>query len=576
MATIKFKKVKCKNFLSVGDNWLEYKLDHYGSTGLVGKNGAGKSLLLDALCFSLYGKSYRNCNKPLLINSINERDSVVEIEFETMGKSYKIVRGQKPNIFEIYQDGVLLNQDAKAKDYQHFLEKNILKMNFKSFTQIIVLGSTNYTPFMELSAADRRAVIEDLLDIHIFSDMRTVLKEYTSDNNHQMQQHESKIRSLQEKIDLQQDNIDKIKAKANEKTEDKKKYLQQLLDEMDALEKEIDNQNEESKNLLESISNKFTNKQQEIDEIKQCQSVLVSKTEDCQTTIDFYQKNNTCPTCKQSIRKEEVQELLDEAQNKKNELQEAVGELQGMLTEALKIHDEFTKAMQEYDQYSLEIREKGGKKHQLMRQILDVEKEIDSIENENGDDSEYQQNLETFQKEFEVLEKESMDLASYKKLLKTAEILLKDNGIKSKIIKEYLPQMNQLINKYLKALDFFVEFNLDENFKETVKSRFRDVFSYESFSEGQKFRINIAILFAWRDIARLKNSSHTNILVLDEVFDSSLDAEGVDDFIKLLRAVTEDNVHVMVISHRGDTMIDKFDRVANLSMERGFTQMRMS
>jgi len=575
MASIVFKTIRFKNFLSVGNNWMEYDLDQRGASGIIGTNGAGKSLLLDALCFSLYGKSYRGCNKPNLINSINERESVVEIEFTTMNKTYKVIRGQKPNVFEIYQNGALLNQDAKAKDYQLFLENNILKMNFKSFTQIIVLGTSNYTPFMELSAADRRDVIEDLLDIQIFSKMRTVLKDYTSDNNHLIAEFDSKMNLVQSKIQLQKTHIERIKSKKKESTGEKQKELDDAILESNKIHNEIVEMENEVQKYFDKISD-AADTMNTISELRGYQDKIESKIEGHVEFEKFYSENTECPTCHQEIDVDAVKGLIEENTEKKKELENGMGMLLDEIKKFQERCDEITRINGEIRKLQALITERNGRSAGISRLVESLERDIQGMLVEGEDDTEYQNNLESFIKDLESIEEDRKDLVAYKSILKGAEVLLKDNGIKSKIILEYLPQMNQLINKYLKALDFFVEFNLDENFKETVKSRFRDEFSYESFSEGQKFRINIAILFAWRDIARLKNSSYTNILVLDEVFDSSLDEEGIEEFTKLLRAVTDDNVHVMVISHRGDSMIHKFDRVYTISMERGYTQMTLS
>lgn len=575
MASIVFKTIRFKNFLSVGNNWMEYDLDQRGASGIIGTNGAGKSLLLDALCFSLYGKSYRGCNKPNLINSINERESVVEIEFTTMNKTYKVIRGQKPNVFEIYQNGALLNQDAKAKDYQLFLENNILKMNFKSFTQIIVLGTSNYTPFMELSAADRRDVIEDLLDIQIFSKMRTVLKDYTSDNNHLIAEFDSKMNLVQSKIQLQKTHIERIKSKKKESTGEKQKELDDAILESNKIHNEIVEMENEVQKYFDKISD-AADTMNTISELRGYQDKIESKIEGHVEFEKFCSENTECPTCHQEIDVDAVKGLIEENTEKKKELENGMGMLLDEIKKFQERCDEITRINGEIRKLQALITERNGRSAGISRLVESLERDIQGMLVEGEDDTEYQNNLESFIKDLESIEEDRKDLVAYKSILKGAEVLLKDNGIKSKIILEYLPQMNQLINKYLKALDFFVEFNLDENFKETVKSRFRDEFSYESFSEGQKFRINIAILFAWRDIARLKNSSYTNILVLDEVFDSSLDEEGIEEFTKLLRAVTDDNVHVMVISHRGDSMIHKFDRVYTISMERGYTQMTLS
>jgi DNA repair exonuclease SbcCD ATPase subunit len=575
MSSIKFKKIRCKNFLSVGNYWFEYNLDQRGASGIIGNNGSGKSLLLDALCFSLYGKAYRGCNKPALINSLNGSDSVVEIEFETMGNSYLIIRGQKPNVFEIHKNGTLLNQDAKAKDYQKFLETNILMMNFKSFTQIIVLGTSNYTPFMELTAADRRDVIEDLLDIQIFSKMRNVLKEYISESNHMLSERDSKIALVNEKIEMQKKHINRIMEKKQEDTQEKREKLEEVKKDCSIIKDEIESLEGQIVSLIESISCD-EDPVSSLNELRTYKSKITDNIRAKDDIDDFYKNNTTCPTCKQDIDQDAVSSLIKENIEKKTELESGMSQLLVTIQEYENRVSNLQKVQAEINTLRSSVSSKKGSMDGMLRLVSSLEEDINKTSQNSEDDTEYQKNLDEFVEQLKELQAERVDMVAYKNVLKSAEIMLKDNGIKSKIIKEYLPKMNTLINKYLSALDFFVEFHLDENFKETVKSRHRDEFSYSSFSEGQKFRINIAILFAWRDIARMKNSSHTNILVLDEVFDSSLDDDGIEEFTKLLRAVTDTGVHIMVISHRGDAMVDKFDRVYNVFMDKGFTEMRLT
>ena len=575
MSGIIFKSVKMKNFLSVGNSFMEYNLDQKGTSAIIGKNGHGKSLLLDAICFVLYGKSYRGCNKPKLINSVNCGDSVVEIEFETMKKTYKIVRGQKPNIFEIYQNGVLLNQDAKAKDYQVYLESNILKMNFKSFTQIIVLGSTNYKPFMTLTAMDRRDVIEDLLDIQIFSKMRKVLKEFTSDNNHMIAEQEGKMKSVDDKIEMQKKHIKSIKQRDDDKTEVKREELEVTENEICQISKEITEIEIEVDVRLQTIKDQIevsTN----IRKMSDYKSRMQTKLKDYKKVERFYTSGGDCPTCEQAIDKDFANKLLEGQETKVCELSDGIEDICDEIKKCEVRMESIRLVEVEIRKLQSIISERNGRVSGLNRYVRSLNEEIIKSSDAGEDVQEYEDTLKTLEDSIDSLQDERGMMTAYKNNLKVSEMILKDNGIKSKIIKEYLPSMNQLINKYLTALDFFVEFTLDENFKETVKSRFRDEFSYESFSEGEKFRINIAILLAWRDVARMKNSSHTNILILDEVFDSSLDSEGVDEFVKLLQAVTENDVHVMVISHRGDTMLDKYDRIYKLTKTKGFTTMSMT
>lgn len=571
MSTIHFKKVRFKNFLSSGNNFLEYNLDQTGITAIVGKNGAGKSMLLDALAFGLYGRSFRGCNKPQLINSINQGDSVVEIEFSIGLKEYKIIRGQKPNVFSIFENTVLINQNPKSKDYQEYLETQILRMNFKSFSQIVVLGSTNFVPFMQLTALDRRDVIENLLDIQIFSQMRTILKEYVSENKGTIGEQQMKLSLVQDKIKLLTTHLNRIREVKQEQTDRKEAELAQVLDQVKTLHREIAESQEEIDTHLSEIDDKPATESL----LRNLQDIKIKIEHKANLIRDkgkFYNEVCECPTCLQPIEKEFADKIIQTQSEKLTEITDGMAKLTTELQKSNKRLEEIRKKEIMIRSLQSIISEKQGRIQGLNRHIQSLQKQLTESTTTQMDESTLLTEKATVCSEEDALKATLKELESYKMSLKHADLILKDSGIKSKIIMEYLPVMNSKINQYLTALDFFVDFNLDENFKETVRSRHRDEFMYESFSEGQKFRINIAILLTWRDIARMRNSANTNILILDEVFDSSLDAEGVDEFVKLLQNAIGADTHTIVISHRGDNMLDKFDRVYEVKMHKGFSK----
>lgn len=568
-----FEKIRWKNFLATGNNFIEVDLAESQTTLILGENGAGKSTMLDALCFALFGKAFRNINKPQLTNSINEKDCLVECEFTIGSTNYMVRRGQKPGIFEIYQNGTLFNQDSTSRDYQKYLESNILKLNYKSFTQIVVLGASNFTPFMQLSAMDRRAVIEDLLDIQVFSSMNVILKQKIKDSESELGYCDSQIKIVSEKIDLQSDHIQRIKdkdAQSIKSLEDEIANAQEQIDERWAEIKTIDDQ-------IRTLMGKALSK--ETGEILHEKAVSIrrkvqAKMGKIKDTIDFYTENSVCPTCSQDIDDEFKNKSIAEQQERMDKLDTALDEVEVHIREQKSIMTEHREILAEVQKFNDSRTDLQSEIRGFETYISKTQSKINAQKDSSTDTTESEAKLNGFKKEKEETESKRKHVIEDQHYLKVAETILKDTGIKSKIIRQYLPVMNKLINQYLQKMDFFVNFHLDENFKETVKSRHRDEFSYNSFSEGQKFRINIAILLAWREIARLKNSTNTNLLVLDEVFDSSLDSAGVDDFMDLLQLVSNDRTNVFVISHRGQTMIDKFDRVIEFYMKKDFTKMQ--
>jgi DNA repair exonuclease SbcCD ATPase subunit len=568
-----FEKIRWKNFLATGNSFIEVDLAESPTTLVLGENGAGKSTMLDALCFALFGKAFRNINKPQLTNSINEKDCMVECEFTIGNTNYMIRRGQKPGIFEIYQNGTLFNQDSTARDYQKYLEQSILKLNYKSFTQIVVLGASNFTPFMQLSAMDRRAVIEDLLDIQVFSNMNVVLKQKIKDSESELAYCDSQIHIIKEKIELQQDHIRKIREKDQQSIKKLEEEIENAKQQIGERWEAISSLDEKIKKLTQTA---FT-KEGSIslyDRSVQMKRKVQAKMGKIKDSIEFYEHNSTCPTCSQDIDDDFKQKSISEQKDRMGKLDEALDQVEVLIGEQKSI-------MQEHQKIMGEIRSFNDQRSDLQSEIrgfetymAKVSAKIQDQTNSNSDTTDSESKLESFKDDKQKSESKRKNVIEEQHYLKIAETILKDTGIKSKIIRQYLPIMNKFINQYLQKMDFFVNFNLDENFKETVKSRHRDEFSYNSFSEGQKFRINIAILLAWREIARLKNSTNTNLLVLDEVFDSSLDSAGVDDFMELLQLVSNDRTNVFVISHRGQTMIDKFDRVIEFYMRKDFTKMQ--
>jgi DNA repair exonuclease SbcCD ATPase subunit len=566
---ILFKRLRWKNLLSTGNHFTEILLNGNPNTLIVGTNGSGKSTMLDALCFGLFGKPFRGINKPNLLNSINGRDCVVEIEFSIGNKEYKIIRGIKPNVFEIYQDSVLLNQDAAVRDYQDYLEKFILKLNYKSFTQIVILGSASFTPFMQLSAADRRAIIEDLLDIQIFSTMNSLIKERLANNKDLTVSKKNEISLLEQKYELKKEYQDKL----NEDIETKvKEYEEEILlhrENIRTLCGEIDLL-EQSKEALAEVSIKIPENEKKIAALRKIESQIESKISKVGNDRSFYEHNADCPTCRQAITVEFKEGQLKELGTKEQELSHGLAELQAKITEQEGVIAELREKDKELSNVRVQIATTNTSVKGLNDTIKRLEKQIKELRTpkENNTDT---NELETIQTQIKQAQEELKQLISDKSYLDVASTLLKDTGIKTNIIKQYLPVINKLVNKYLTSMDFFVNFNLDEAFKETIKSRHRDDFSYHNFSEGEKQRIDMALMLTWRAVAKLKNSTNTNLLILDEVFDSSLDTSGTEDLMKILH--TLDGVNLFVISHKGDILQDKFMNTIRFEKVKNFSRI---
>ena len=568
---ILFQKVRWKNILSTGNVFTEIDLTRSPNTLIIGHNGAGKSTILDALCFGLFGKPFRKINKPNILNSINNREGVVEIELNIGRKAYKIVRGLKPNIFEIYVDGVLLNQDAAARDYQEVLEKNILKLNYKSFTQVVILGSASFVPFMQLSAADRRTIIEDLLDINIFSSMNGLVKEHVFTLKDDISKSKNSIELIEHKIELQKANIDEHKKHNDAEIERKKDEIKKSEDDIESLNKDIVLILKHVEVLQSKITDEAST-QKKSAKLLALESKLESKLKKIDKEVTFYEQNDNCPTCKQHIDDTFRSGELDRNNQAKGEVRTGLAEIQKQFEETSKRIQEIDKIIKHVQSHNNEVIKHNSTISAVNKYIAKLNQEISLLSNRKDNLEEENQKLKDLKTDLIMQQESLQERLIEKQYYDYASSLLKDGGIKTKIIKQYLPIMNKLINKYLTAMDFFVNFNIDENFEETIKSRHRDEFTYANFSEGEKMRIDLALLFTWRQIAKLKNSTNTNLLILDEVFDSSLDGVGTEEFLKLIHEMGADT-NIFVISHKGDQLFDKFRSIIRFEKKNNFSRI---
>jgi len=566
---IVFKKLSWKNFLSTGNQPNTLLLNKSTTTLIIGKNGEGKSTCLDALCFGLFGKPFRNINKNQMINSINGKNALVEIEFSIGKKEYKIIRGIKPNIFEIYLDGVMVNQDAASKDYQKILEQQILRLNYKTFTQVVILGSASFVPFMQLSSAQRREVIEDILDIKIFSTMNSLLKEKVSATKDEITKVESDLKLAKERVENQQAIIKTISEAKTSAIESIRAKISSNTAEILSSESEISTILEEIDTLKASINDK-ENVTEDIDKAKSYRSKFLQQIETCEHNSEFFNAHDVCPSCRQGIPEEHKSNIVEELNSQLVEQNRKVGELETVLSRLNENLRKITEVQSQITDKNIELSTKNSAISLLNKQIKGLQEEIESTKTDTA-------NLDEEKIKLKVLAQEALsninnrkELDSVKELQEVASALLRDTGIKTAIIREYLPVMNKLINQYLNQMDSYIHFELDESFNETIKSRFRDEFTYASFSEGEKMRIDLAILFTWRQIAKLKNSVNTNLLMLDEIFDSSLDVNGTDYFLTLMNTLGEHS-NVFVISHKGDQLFDKFRSVIKFEKRNDFS-----
>ena len=572
MAGIIFKTIRWKNFLSTGDQFTEIQLNKNDSTLIVGHNGAGKSTLLDALSFGLFGKPYRNITKPQLLNSINGKQCVVEVEFSVGSAEFKIIRGIKPNIFEIYQNGNLINQSASSRDYQEYLEQNVLKLNHKSFHQIVVIGSASFTPFMQLPAHARRTIIEELLDIQVFSRMNQLLKEKSARIKELINDANTQLQLVAEKIRLQNKYITDVESLAKDQIRSKQETI---------TGNQVAIADLQSKNatLSDSVV-KLVERQKSLKSLQSKSTKLATFGHKFESTLktlqenrSFFVESTTCPTCSQDITAETRQKHIHKCDSKIGEITEG---LEKLAIEVKAIEDEETTLEAEIEKFQeaqLDIVANNASIAALQKAIDKLEEEIIKINSTDSDVGTAQADLKTLQNEREKLAELKLEYLDQQNYQFIASEMLKDTGIKTKIIKQYLPVINKLVNQYLQTLDFFVLFNLDESFNETIKSRYRDEFTYASFSEGEKQRIDLSLLFTWRQIARMKNSANTNLLILDETFDSSLDNDGIDNLMKILNTVTQDT-NVFIISHKGDVLDSKFRHKIEFIKERNFSKIK--
>ena len=564
-----FENIKWKNFLSTGNVYTKINLSKNKNTLIIGENGAGKSTILDALTFALYNKPFRKINKGQLVNSINNKGAVVELEFSLYKNKYKIVRGIKPNIFEVYKNGDLINQNADSKDYQEYLEKHILKIGYKSFCQVVVLGSATFLPFMQLPAAQRREIVETLLDLQIFTTMNTVLKDKVQKNKEDFIRTEEQKRNVEEKIIIIKKYIEKIEQESKESVENKEKEIEKIDEIIASKKEELKKVEKEYHELSQDISNdkKITN---ENTNLLMLREKIKSKIDMVSEEIKFLETNDDCPTCKQRIEESFKLESIEDKNDKLKEykdglflLKEKIYNNEKEMQSLNESKEKLSKVKDRFRDISFDLSSTERMKKSIEAEIKSIKKKESTISNEEIKDSE---------EELVKINDIYNELVKKKDLYSASSVLLKDNGIKSRIIKKYIPIINKLINKYLSDLNFFVKFELDEEFNEVIKSRHRDEFSYSSFSEGERMKINLSILFTWRMISQLRNSINTNLLIMDEVFDSSLDSEATEDFMKLLNEFG-DKTNVFIISHKTEQLNEKFDNIIRFKKQKNFSKI---
>ena len=567
---ITFQKIRWKNFLSTGNQFTEIDFEEYNTNLIIGTNGAGKSTMLDALTFVLFNKPFRKINKPQLVNAQNERDCLVEIEFEINTRQYVVRRGIKPNVFDIIVNGTELHREADDRAMQRVLEDNILKVNYKSFTQIVILGSSTFVPFMQLTSANRREVIEDLLDIRIFSLMNNILKDKIRTQKDQVKSLDLKKETLKDKMKMQQNFIDELENRGKQNIEGNKNKITKLMSEVDQYIQDNTKLQEDLENITKQ-QEEVAGARQKLSKLNTLRGKISQKVSAITKEHKFFMENTVCPTCTQDIEESFRLNKIDDVQNKAKELKEGFDELESTIKFEQQRERQFNDLSKEITNLTHGISQNNTRVSGNQRQIRDLESEIqritDNLANRNTEHEKLDEFKTNLSNTFSELSDKKQEIVYHD----FAYSLLKDDGVKTKIIRKYLPFINQQVNRYLQMMEFYINFHLDEEFKESVKSPIHEDFSYSSFSEGEKMRIDLALLFTWREVARVKNSVNTNLLIMDEVFDSSLDGFGTDEFLKIIRYVIKD-ANIFVISHKQD-MQDKFESVIRFDKVKGFSRM---
>lgn len=560
--------VRWMNFLSTGNIFSEIKLSQARMTLICGDNGSGKSTMMDAICYALFNKPFRKINKPQLINSVTNKNMLVEIELTANNKQYLIRRGLKPTVFEIYQDGNLINQSADQRDYQQVIEQNILKFNYKTFCQIVILGSANFTPFMQLPAAQRRQIIEDLLDIQVFSTMNILLKDRIATNKDQLNDVNNQINLTSKLIELNNQHANRLKEDNDQAIAIKRQQIERHLADNVNIQKLLDSKQLKLNSLSSKVSDARQSVEQKIDKTTSIQVKYNRVIANANKRIEFYSNSSECSTCNQPITEQFKDKQILSSEQDKVVAQDKLDQLTIILNQ---LHEKIAKinqSVQKVNELVTDIAKLNtdiNTNNVMIRSLSEQIQQLSTIESNSVDNSQYYSQIEQ-------LSNQRQTLSDNRELLNVASVLLKDSGIKTQIIKQYIPIINKLINKYLDHLEFFCQFTIDENFQESIKSRYRDEFTYDSFSQGEKMRIDLSLMFAWREIAAIRNSASINLLVLDEVMDSSLDSSGTDEFIKIIQQLTGNN-NVFIISHKQDQIFDKFDHVINVQKIKNFSKI---
>lgn len=564
---IKLHKVRWKNFLSTGNQFTEVQLDDCSTTLICGENGSGKSTLMDAICFSLFSKPFRKINKPQLINAVTNKNMVCEIEFETNNKQYKIVRGIKPTVFEIYQDDKLINESADMRDYQQIVESNILKMSYKTFCQIVILGNANFTPFMQLSAAQRREIIEDLLDIQVFSTMNVLLKEIIQQNKQEIIDINYQIKMITNAIEIKKHHHDQLTETHKSTIDNKQKQIRKIIATNKTLEQKIQTMSEKTAAAQHAIDRAKSKLANAIESVTQTRAQIDHKLEQAHKLITFYQTNTQCPTCTQEILESFKHQCIDNNRQTVDTLENERKVVECKIEQVNKKVEQINQALVTLNANINTITSMQTQVQLNTKTIHQLQEEINETIHPTSTES-----LDNDYAKLKSVEKEFVGAVEKRELYNVASLLLKDSGIKGEIIKQYIPIINQLINKYLDKMEFFCQFEINQQFEESIKSRYRDEFTYTSFSEGEKMRIDLALLFTWREIAKIRNSASCNLLVLDEIMDSSLDNNGTEDFIRIISEVT-DRSNIMIISHKHEQINDKFDKVIRFEKVKNFSRI---